>query len=528
MKKNKKEKTPTFQLELALVVSPKEEKELLSRLESARNIDNTVLGEAKKRVMLVKQSKLSTKAKKIPKGNKQRNELFQAAKDKYSFNEYSLHEYAVELRHKIVNKLDVHTVQKLATRAFKAVEKILYGTAKNVRFRGYNQLNSVESKSNVAGIRWRDNHVEWNGLCLKALIYPKDKVVAHGLKHRVKYCRILRKIIRNKNYFYIQLLLEGKPFIKEKNKLGEGIVCFDIGPSTIATVAKNKNNKFHAKLAEFCSELKPKEKEIRILQRSIDRQRRKANPNNYFPNKKIKKGKHKWTKSQRQLKNEEQLKNVHRTIVEHRKSLHGKMINETLRLGNVFKTEKFSKKWLQKLYGRSIGKRSPGMYVSRTKRKAESAGGLFLEFPTQPTKLSQVCICSRQHKKKLSQRVHACECGVVAQRDLLSAYLGIFVEKVVEGKSEKYILQAAEAKKFWPSADTLLQAAWREAVQSASRGHCPSSFGKPIAYPSQSGSLVKEEIAKFEAWNVVVASKATRVQERTKCFSLEPTGIYPQ
>ena len=506
MKNKDKDKTPTFALTLSLVVSPKEEKELLSRFESARHIYNACLSEAKKRVMLVKQSKLSTQAKKLPKGNKKRNELFKAARNKYNFSDYSLQAYAAELRYKIVNKLDAHTVQKLATRAFEAVEKILYGKAKNVRFKGYNHINSVESKSNEAGIRWRNDHVEWNGLCLKAIIYLEDQVVAHGLRHRVKYCRILREEIKGRNCFYVQLLLEGKPFIKEKNKLGKGIVCFDIGPSTIATVAKNDKNEFHATLAEFCPELKPKEKEVRILQRSIDRQRRKANPNNYHPNKKIKNGKHKWTKSKRQLKNEALLREVHRTTVEHRKSLHGKMINETLRLGNVFKTEKFSKKWLQKLYGRSIGKRAPGMYVSGVKRKAESAGGLFTEIPTRPTKLSQSCICPRQQKKKLSQRVHGCECGVVAQRDLFSAYLGIFVEKVVEGKLEKYVLQATQAKQCWASADTLLQAAWRKAVvESASRGHCPSSFGKPVVSTSQSGSLVKEGIAKFEVRNVVPA-----------------------
>ena len=527
MKNSKKEKTPSFTLELALRTSPKEEKELLSRLESARHLYNACLGEAKKRVMLVKQSKLSTKAKKFPKGEKQRNKLFQAAKDKYSFNEHFLHAYVCQLRHSIINNLDIHAAQKLATRAFKAVEKILLGKAKKVRFKGYNQINSIECKNNASGIRWRDNQVEWNGLCLKTIIHITDEVVAHGLKHRVKYCRIFRKVIKEKNRFYIQLILEGKPFIKKKNKLGKGTVCFDIGPSTIATASQDANGEFHARLQQFCAELEFKEKEIANLQRAIDRQRRQSNPQNYLPNGKIKKGRHSWKKSKRQLKNEKQLREVNRKVVEHRKSLQGKLINETLRLGNVFKTEKISKKWLQKLYGRSIGKRAPAMYVSGVKRKAESAGGLFMEFPTQPTKLSQVCICERQHKKPLSQRFHDCECGVQAQRDLFSAYLGIFVEKV-DKQAEKYILQAAKAKKFWPSADTLLQAAWKEAVESASGGQCPSSFGKPGVFQSQSGSLVEEGIAKFEAWNVVVASKATRVQERTKRFSLEPTGIYPQ
>jgi len=204
-------KTPSFVLELPLEVSKKDEKEILSRFESARQLYNSALGEARKRVMLIKQSKLFQKAKKIPKNEKNKKkikEAFKIARESYSFEEYSLHKYICEARHKIENNLDIHTVQKLATRAFKAVEKILYGKAKKVRFKGYNQFNSVESKSNASGIRWRNNYIEWNGLKLKAIIHIEDEVVEYGLQHRVKYCRIFRKIIKGKNRFYVQLILE--------------------------------------------------------------------------------------------------------------------------------------------------------------------------------------------------------------------------------------------------------------------------------------------------------------------------------
>ena len=516
----KKNKTSSFILELPLRTCPKEEKELLSRFESARHLYNATLGEAKKRVMLVRQSKLFQKARNLPKNNKQRKELFQLAKNKYNFSEYSLHQYVGKLRHNIVNNIDIHTAQKLATRAFRASEKILYGTAKKVRFKGYNQLNSVESKSNVAGIRWKNNQIQWNGLCLNPIIQIKNEVVCYGLQHKTKYCRILRKVIRGKNYFYVQLILEGKPLIKDKNKLGEGVVAFDFGPSTIAIVSQNKDNKFDARLLQFCSELKSKEKQIRHYQQKIDRQRRVSNPNNYLSNGKIKKGRLQWKKSKRQLENQKQLKDVYRITSSHRKSLQGKLINETLRMGNIFKTEKVSRKWLQSLYGKSVGMRAPGMYVSGMKRKAESAGGLFLEFPPQTTKLSQSCICERQHKKSLSERVHICECGVCVQRDLFSAYLALFVEK----QGEKYVLQADQAKRYWSSADTLLQTAWRTAVQSTSGGTCPSSFGKPISQ-SQSGSFAKEGIAKFDVRNVVLAVKSKESPKENEVVSFKTYGI---
>jgi hypothetical protein len=180
----KKNKTPSFILELPLKVSNKDEKELLPRFESARQLYNAVLGEAKKRCMLVKQSKLFQQARKLDKEDKLRKELFQKSKDAYDFNDYSLQKFIGILRHNLKNNLDIHTAQKLSTRAFHAVEKILYAKSKKVRFKSYGQLKSVESKSNDAGIRWREQKIKWNGLSLNVIINYKDEVIKYGLEHK--------------------------------------------------------------------------------------------------------------------------------------------------------------------------------------------------------------------------------------------------------------------------------------------------------------------------------------------------------
>ena len=462
----------------------------------------------------------------------------------------------------MVNNLDAHTVQKLATRAFRAAERILYGKAKKVRFKGKDQFDSLESKSNDAGIRWRNSKVEWNGLSLASLIDSEDKVITHGLKHKVKYCRVVRRIIRNKNRFYVQLIMEGKSLIKERNHMGKGKVFFDIGPSTIAIVSHNneESNQFQARLTQFCSELDTKQKTIAQFQRKIERQRRQNNPNNYSENGKITKGGHKWKRSKRQLKNASELREVYRKVSCYRKSLHGKLSNEIIRMGNDFGTEKISMKWFQKLFGKSVGIRAPGMLVSGVKRKAERAGGLFQEMNTNATKLSQICICERQKKKTLSNRVHDCECGVHAQRDLFSAYLGLFYEKIekiektekvgvisekgkiskvskTSKKNEKvyeYIFHADQAQSAWSSADKLLQAAWEKSVQFVSGKATPSSFGKPsslktLVFLSQNGSSAEEGqniIAKFKIQDVVL--NCPRIREslkENKVFPLEPAGF---
>jgi len=66
--------------------------------------------------------------------------------------------------------------------------------------------------------------------------------------------------------------------------------------------------------------------------------------------------------------------------------------------------------------------------------KAESAGSETTKLPLK-TALSQLCVCGLKRKKKLSQRVHDCACGVRSQRDVLSSYLALFYqESVTTGK----------------------------------------------------------------------------------------------
>ncbi|MHB1684648.1 MAG: zinc ribbon domain-containing protein [Bacilli bacterium] len=99
------------------------------------------------------------------------------------------------------------------------------------------------------------------------------------------------------------------------------------------------------------------------------------------------------------------------------------MANRILAMGTDIHTEKLSYRAFQKIYGKSISVRAPRTFLSILTRKAEGAGGKVDEFNTRTTALSQVCVCGQKHKKRLCERVHACECGVAMQRDLFSAYL---------------------------------------------------------------------------------------------------------
>jgi len=493
-------KTPSFITEIPLRVSPADEHTLLTRLEVARQAYNACLSEALRRLELMRQSKAYQAACKLPKGEKGseaaklRTKAFRDLNIKFNFREYDLQSWATKhIRRQWLGKhLDSATTEKLATRAFQATQQYAFGKYGRPRFKGVNQMDSLESKGTDCGIRWCGDRVEWTGLALPAIIDPDDQVIQHGLSSRVKYVRLVRRKLGGRNRFYTQLICEGTPYRKPKNFIGKGIVGLDLGPSTIAVVAPETKTAF---LETFCSELESKQKAIRRVQRKLDRQQRSNNPDNYNANGTVKKGPKTWRKSGCQRKTQVKLSEIYRRQAAHRKSLHGQLVNRILRLGNVFRLEKLSYYAFQRRYGRSIGFRAPGTFVSFLRRKAASADALVDEFSARTTRLSQICHgCGSIEPKPLSLRWHICDCGIVAQRDLYSAFLATCV---CDAR-----LDAGQAAKAWPGADLLLQAA-SSLSQPARGGFRLAHFGPNGR--SRSRSPVTSSVKAVEAQDAVPA-----------------------
>ncbi|MEW6499017.1 MAG: transposase, partial [Cyanobacteriota bacterium] len=388
-----------------------------------------------KRLELVRNSEAYQEARNTPKKDKKlRSERFKAARAVYRYSEYDVHEFASKTAKAskwIAQKIDAQAVQTIATRAFKASERMLIGNAKKVRFKGKGRYRSVEGKTNKQGIRFKDECLVWGQLKISVLLDKNDPVVLHALNSPVKFCRIVRKKINGRYRWYIQLVCEGLPYVKPKNKMGNGVVGVDLNVSAAGVVSDTQ-----ASLEEFCSKFDRREREIKRLQRQNSRQLRANNPQNYepdFPARKgntivtkkgqVKKGSKKWNRSNRYLKIQNKKAEIQRCQQEHRKSLQGKLVNEIIRQGDHFKMEKVSVKAWQKKWGKQIGYKSPGEFQSRLVRKAENAGGQVDKFSCQKTKLSQTCVCGNVEKKSLSQRIHECECGVKVKRDVLSAFL---------------------------------------------------------------------------------------------------------
>ena len=227
----------------------------------------------------------------------------------------------------------------------------------------------------------------------------------------------------------------------------------------------------------FCAELAPDAKAIRRLQRQMDRQRRAAHPENYDEKGRInKQGKKKlrWKQSKRYQATRRRKAARERKLAAHRKSLHGRKVHEVVALCTTIILEKISFKAWQKMFGKSVGVRAPGMFVELLRRTVASTGGTLVEVPTRTTALSQWCHgCGKRVKKPLSQRWHQCVCGIgPVQRDLYSAFLAAYLDPA------EPIPSCARYQGYWEGAEARLRAAHERTTQCAKEGQTlPRSLG---------------------------------------------------
>jgi transposase len=299
----------------------------------------------------------------------------------------------------------------------------MYGKAKRVRFKRRDEYHSFETNANDTGIRVV---IGTGTVCVgkQTFEFKADETNPyhiHALQHRVKYARILKRRIKGRSRWYVQMIVEGKPYRDpKKHTTQDGArVGLDFGPSLIAV--STETDSFQQ---PFCGELDRQQAEIRRLRRRMDRSRRATNPQNYQPNGTVKKGRKQWKQSSRYRQTKQQLQNLERRKAAHRKSLHGRLANRIVRLGNQIHTEKVSYRGWQKQFGRSIGHHAPSAFEGSLTRKAEALGGGTVKINTFQTALSQTCLCGNRKKKSLSERTHRCtECGFTAPRDEFSAYL---------------------------------------------------------------------------------------------------------
>lgn len=447
-------KTPSFVLTLKLDTQKYQEDILDKRFEIGRQVYNACLSKALKRYRVMTESKRYRLIQRMTKSS-ERNRQFKELQKQYKLTKSDIDAYVAPMQYKFRDNIDSHTAQKLAERALAAIERLMYGKAKQVHFKNNGQYISLEGKTNDAGIKYRDGYILWNGLKIPVTMKPSDKYALLAIQSRVKYCRIYKRYVGNKYKYYVQLILEGIPPLK-KIGVGQGDVGIDVGTQTAAIVADNG-----VMLVELSPQTKAVDKEIIRLQRKLDRSRRATNPDNFNPDGTIKRGiKCQWIKSKKYIKTQLLLKDRYRKRAEIRRQSHNKLAKHILSLGSNVKIENMDYKALQRRakettinqktgrcnkksrFGKSLVNKAPAMLITIIDTKLHYFGLELIKIEPKDTKASQYNHVDDEYtKKKLSQRWNEIMYkGKIrkVQRDLYSAFLLQNAEK--EQNSNKYYI----------------------------------------------------------------------------------------
>ena len=368
---------------------------------------------------------------------------------------------------------------KVVDRCWLQFEKLMFKSkTKKIKFKKYGFLPSLEGKQaercivlkqkqdklyiNALGesfdLKIKNNDIYTKNLLELIKVYMNDSENIENINinrvmndqkpldtYRIIFNRIVIKRIRGKFRFYVQILYEGRPWKLDKNgnlknKQGTGRIGIDYGTSTIAVVSESKV--IYKNLAEEANNLKHLERQLKILQRKMDRSRRSTNPDCFNSDGTYKKGTKIKIKSRNYKKILKQFREINRKLSCIKKYEIGRDANIIRSLGDQIygehmnfqglakrsknttinqNTGKINKK---KRFGKSISNRCPGLMVSTLKNKF---GNGYHEVNTWEFKASQYNhITNTCIKKKLSQRIQELDYNgetITIQRDLYSAFL---------------------------------------------------------------------------------------------------------
>lgn len=254
---------------------------------------------------------------------------------------------------------------------------------------------------------------------------------------KIKYVQIIRKTIRGKHVYILQIVCQGLPLTKVER--GVGIMGIDPGISTVAYVSKDSLG-----LVDLIPrDVNRKEKLMRCLDQAIERSRRVNNPNCYYSNGTIKKGSKFKHPSNRQMKLQVRRLKSYRSLSEERKKIQGQLINQLVSQASLIKIEDLNVKRLQrrskeirinpktnrpfskKRYGKSIFRAAPSSFKQKLQTRASQLGVDVEIIQPKDLKPSQYNHLTQTFEKKaLSTRLYdLSEKWTSVQRDLYSAFL---------------------------------------------------------------------------------------------------------
>lgn len=358
-------------------------------------------------------------------------------------------------------------VQELSHRSWSAWEKRLYGNGKRVASKRDGDrspvVNTFKSRlvgNGIVGFRYS---MEDFSLTMSATkpkrhdiftcpfeVNPNSEYELFALHQEVRNIAITRKLIRGKYKYYVQFSLAGTPYNKGR-MLGKGVVGIDPGPSKVAIVSDTE-----VRVIPLAEGIERDEREMRRLQRRLDRSRRATNPDNYNEDGTIRRGvKLHFEKSHSYRRTQAQLADTHRKLAAKRKIAHNILANELMTQGNEFRVEKNSFRSMQsrtkvdrknargknmskRRFGKSLANRAPSEFLSILENKVRQyPDGVFVEIPAS-TACTQYDFTNQEFTKhEIGERTITTSDGHQHDRDALAAFNMKFVKvEKVAGKKK--------------------------------------------------------------------------------------------
>ena len=379
--------------------------------------------------------------------------LFELRKS-YGLTEYNLSAHLSKQRRKPTSsykKLNSGELQVIATQAYKTLEKVLFYKikAKSLHFRSKYNLNAnYRNKINTTGTRLVKS--DKKDIAYRLYIHKKSTFIDIPVKafntyqqlsllrsEKIKYVQIIRKTIRRKKVYYLQIICQGFP--PSKVTKGDDVIGIDPGISTVAYASNHEI----ALVDLVPKNINHKERLMKHLDRKIEQSRRVNNPDCYQPTGVIKKGARFKRPSNRQMRLRNRRLKTYHALSEERKKFQGQLINQIVSQASIIKMEDLNVKNLQrrsrdirinpktnrpfskKRFGKAIFRAAPSAFRVALEQRAKQLGIKFEIISPKNVKPSQYNhITQTFEKKSLSTRMYNLSNEYTnVQRDLYSAFL---------------------------------------------------------------------------------------------------------
>ena len=398
------------------------------------------------------------KARKKTKGLVQQVKLYDKAllelRKAYGLTEFDLSAYLSQQRRKegsSYKQLSASEIQIIARDAMKTLEKVLFYQIKphKVKFRSKYDLNvSYRNRTNKEATRLVSSNkkeIAYRLYIHKASTFVDIPVKAFNnyqqmslmRSEKIKYVQIIRKTIRGKKVYILQIVCQGTPLSKVTK--GDGVVGVDPGISTVAFASPTEV----ALIDLVPKNITRKERLLKRLDQAIERSRRVNNPECYKENGVIKKGARFKRPSNRQMRLRNRRRKAYRSLSEERKKIQGQLVNRLVSQASSIKMEELNVKGLQKRsrdirinpktnrpfskkrFGKAIFRAAPSSFRNALEIRALQLGIEFEVISPKDVKPSQYNhITQTFEKKPLSTRVYDLSDDYPdVQRDLYSAFL---------------------------------------------------------------------------------------------------------